>query len=268
MLPFLLKKLVAPLFFPLTLVLLLLGAGLALLWLTRRQRTGRLLVTAGAVLLALLSYKPSANMLLSPIEGSYRPLLDPAKLLPEPNAGEKPIRWIVVLGGGHNDDLRLPVTSRLSAPSLFRTVEGIRLHRIFPDSKLLFSGGGLFSGTTEARTMAELARSLGVKDGDIRLEERSLDTADQARRLKGMVKGDRFILVTSASHMLRAMALLLHQGLRPIAAPVGNRTYSNSGTVFNPGELYPSSRNLKTSETAFYEYLGIAWTWLRGQARY
>ena len=52
----LLQKIFAPLFLPLSVCVLLLGIGIGLLWFTRRQRAGKVVVTAGFALLALLSY--------------------------------------------------------------------------------------------------------------------------------------------------------------------------------------------------------------------
>ena len=53
---FLFKKIVAPLFFPLPLCFLLIAAGLALLWFSRRQKTGKVIVTSGFAVLVVLTY--------------------------------------------------------------------------------------------------------------------------------------------------------------------------------------------------------------------
>ena len=53
---FLLKKIIAPLLFPLTACLLLIGVGLVLLWFTRRQKAGKIFATSGFALLVVLSY--------------------------------------------------------------------------------------------------------------------------------------------------------------------------------------------------------------------
>ena len=52
---FMLKKIVALFFYPLSLCLGILILGLLFLWATRRQRLGKRLVTLGTVLLLLLS---------------------------------------------------------------------------------------------------------------------------------------------------------------------------------------------------------------------
>ena len=55
------------------------------------------------------------------------------------------LKWMVVLGGGHTSYLRLPAMSKISKASLARLVEGIRIYKLFPASKLVLSGGSPFS---------------------------------------------------------------------------------------------------------------------------
>jgi len=55
---FLLKKIVTPFFMPLSAVLLLALVGLFCLWFTRRQKTGKVLVTVSVWLLGCFSYGP------------------------------------------------------------------------------------------------------------------------------------------------------------------------------------------------------------------
>ena len=75
-----------------------------------------------------------------------------------------------MLGGGHVSDPRLPANSQISAAALGRVVEGVRLYKAIPGSKLLLSGGGVFDPVPEAEVMAQIAVLLGVKPQDIRLE--------------------------------------------------------------------------------------------------
>ena len=72
-----------------------------------------------------------------------------------------------------------------------------------------------------------------------------------------------FLLVTSASHMPRAMMLNRKAGLNPIPAPTARRA---AGTTLksDPAFWLPSAGALEMSERAIHEYLGIAWAWLGG----
>jgi uncharacterized SAM-binding protein YcdF (DUF218 family) len=156
----------------------------------------------------------------------------------------------------------VPVISQLSSTTLVRLVEGVALYRSLPGAKLILSGGAVFDAVPEAEVMARVARSLGVSPQDLVLEPYSWDTEEEARLIKDSVGKDKFILVTSASHQRRAMALFQRQGMAPIPWPVGHRVKKSQQS--NPFGLFPSAGSLHMTETAFYEYLGLAWAWLRG----
>ena len=252
---FLLKKIVAPLFFPLSLCLEILLAGIFLLWFTRRQKTGKIIVSLGVVFLIALSYGAASETLLRPLEYKYPPMTDMSTVLD--------IEWVVVLSGGSSPDAHLPITGQLSHASLVRLVEGIRMHRKLPQSKLILSGGGAFNTVAEAKTMADVAVALGMNDEEIVLESESRDTKDQARLIRKIVGHNRFILVTSASHMPRSIALFQKKDMNPIPAPIGHKITERQ--KITPAVFFPSAGQIEKIEQAFYEYLGLVWARLRGQ---
>jgi len=252
---FLLKKIVAPLFFPVTLALGILLLGLFLLSLTRRQKAGKIVVLIGIIFLGMVSYNAVSDKLLQPLEYQYPPLLSLENI--------RNIKWIVVLGGGHTSDPKLPITSQLSEASLVRLVEGIRIHNGLPKSKLILSGGSVFEKISNAQVLAEVAIAIGVKKEDLILEDVSKDTEDEVRLIQQIVGQERFILVTSASHMPRSIALFRKFSMHPIPAPT-DYLVKESQEV-SPGMFYPSVSGLCKAERAFYEYLGLAWAKLRGQ---
>jgi len=251
---FLLKKIVSPLFLPLTLCLLLLMAGLILLWFRNRERMGKILTTVGFLLLALVSYDAVSNRIISPLECRYPP------------AGLSEIRgakWIAVLGAGIRPEKGYPASSQLSEISLARLVEGIRLQRHITGCRLILSGGAVFHPVPEAELMAGAAKDLGVSEKDIVLESSSRDTEEQARRIRGIVGRDKLILVTSASHMPRAMALFRKEQMEAVPAPAG--VCIRTEQPLSPDDFYPDADALRKAETAFHEYIGILWAKLRGR---
>jgi uncharacterized SAM-binding protein YcdF (DUF218 family) len=251
---FLLKKIVAPLFFPVTLALGILLLGLFLLSLTRRQKAGKIVVLIGIIFLGMVSYNAVSDKLLQPLEYQYPPLLSLENI--------RNIKWIVVLGGGHTSDPKLPITSQLSEASLIRLVEGIRIHNGLPKSKLILSGGSVFEKISDAQVLADVAIAIGVKKEDLILEDVSKDTEDEARLIQQIVGQEQFILVTSASHMPRSIALFKSLGMHPIPAPTDYLVKESQ--EMNPSQFYPRAENLHKAERAFYEYLGLAWAKLRG----
>jgi len=246
---FLFKKIVSPLFTPLSLCLGCLLVGIMLLCFTRKQRMGKVLACLGFVLLALFSYAFLPDMALESLERRYAPLAEISEF--------SDVKWIVVLGGGHNSDSGLPSLSQLSDSSLSRLVEGIRIHRLLPESRIVLSGGATFDRVSGAEVMARAASVMDVRADSIILEKCSRDTADQARLVHEIVGSERCILVTSASHMPRSMFLFQKSGMNPIPAPTDYQVKKRQ--KINPANLFPTAGNLCKMEIAFHEYLGLAW---------
>lgn len=256
---FLFKKLISPLLFPLPLASFLLLLGLALLWFTKKQKAGKVLVSAGTFWLLSLGFGIFAPWTLAPLERQYQPLLAPSSI----STPEVPVKWIVVLGGGGSYSAQLPSASQLSAASLARVIEGIRLQRALPGSKLVLSEGNIFDSVPVADIMGSMAQELGVASDAMVLERQSQDTEGQAQLVRPIVGNDRFILVTSAAHMPRSIALFRKVGLNPIAAPTDYKSYGSES--LRPWSLYPNATKLRKAELAMHEYMGLAWAKIRGR---
>jgi uncharacterized SAM-binding protein YcdF (DUF218 family) len=259
---FFLKKLIAPLLFPLPVCVMLLLAGLFLLWFTRRQRAGKIFATVGVVLLLIMSYPPLPDFFLRRIEQRYQPFemsLHAERPAPDTLAN---VKWIVVLGGGHTSDPKVPASSNLYSGTLYRLVEAVELHRRLPGTRLLLSGSAIWRNDSEAAAMARTAEGLGVERQNMVLEEQANDTEEQARLIKNIVGTDAFILVTTASHMPRAVALFSKQGMTPTPAPTD---YKIVEAEYVPRDYYPNPGNLHKSEVVVYETLGLLWSKLRGK---
>ncbi len=214
------------------------------------------MVTVGFVILALCSYGTIPSFILRSLEQQYHPLLSVGNHIDVP--------WVVVLGGGLSPDTDLPGHNQLTSSSLSRLIEGIRIHRQIPGSRLLLSGGAVFGPVAEAEVMAEAAVSLGTNRQALYLDARSKDSKDQAKEVKKIVGSRRFILVTTAAHMPRVMALFEKQGLMPIPAPTDFQIKKRQH--ISPGMFFPSANSLRKAEYAIHEYLGLIWAKLRGQA--
>jgi uncharacterized SAM-binding protein YcdF (DUF218 family) len=257
---FLIKKLISAILFPLPISIGLLIAGLSLLWFTRRQRAGKIFVTIGLIVLLLSSYEPVTDPFLYSLERRYPPLL-----LNESNKKElSSVKWVVVLGSGYTEDPQLPVTSWFTSDGMFRFTEAIRIHKAIVGSRLIFSGGDIFNTGSVAEGMKTLAESIGIDEQNILLETRPKDTEEEARLIKETVKDESFIVVTSAYHMPRAMALLTKEGMSPIPAPTFHTVKKSIGT--SPDIIFPKSTGIIRAEILIHEYLGYIWSKLRGKA--
>jgi uncharacterized SAM-binding protein YcdF (DUF218 family) len=251
---FLVKKIVGPMLYPVPLVLAFLLLGLLSLWLRRGSRGGRLLVTLGTGLLIAFTWGPFPDRVARWLEDRYPALRDAQDLTG--------VRWVVVLGAGHVSDPRLPVTSQLDDSALVRLVEGIRVHRMLAGSKLLLSGGGGADPVPNARVMGELARALGVDQRDMVLETVSRDTEEEAVEVLKIIGRERFVMVTSATHMPRSMMLFEAKGMRPIPAPAGHLAKERQG--LGPGDFFPSAEGLRRVQRSSHEYMGMIWARVRG----
>jgi uncharacterized SAM-binding protein YcdF (DUF218 family) len=260
---FVLKKIIAQILYPIPLCLETLIAGLFLLLFTRKQRIGKSIVTAGVILFAILSSMSVPKMLLRPLERQYLPLNITTPSDTSSGGVTPSVKWIVVLGGGHTTDQEIPVTSQVSDESLVRLIEGVRLHNKIPGSKLILSGGKVFDAISDAEVMGEIAMGIGVKQEDIVLESSSKDTEEQAQLIEPIVGNDEFILVTSAVHMPRSIALFRKLGMHPIPAPTGHLVKESQG--INPLLFFPDAYGFSKVESAFHEYLGLVWAKLRGK---
>lgn len=262
---FFIKKLISQFIYPLPCALILITLGLVLLFFTQRQKLGKTLNLVGLCLLLLFSYKPTALQLLHHFERQSLPLFTDAA--PHPPAHLPESTWILVLSSGHTIDVSLPATSQLSLPSLARLVEAIRLHRYLPQSRLLLSGGIVVNGHSNGAVMAIAAQELGVAKESIVIGPLALDTPQEAAHLRATLGDSPFILVTSASHMPRAMALFTKLGMHPVpssAAYITKNAKQSGGTWPAPGNFFPQACMLEASTSVIHEYVGTLWAKLRG----
>lgn len=244
---FFIKKLVSAFLMPFSIGMILLFLGLVF-FLFNSNKKGKIFVSLSFIWLLVFSNSFVAGKLLYPLEQNHKALLNIPK-----------VNYVLVLGGGHNSNENLSITSQVNATSVNRLIEGIKLYQELKNAKLIVSGYGGSDKTPHALMQKRLAISLGVDEKDILTMPTPRDTGEEAIEAKKIVKDEKFILVTSASHMTRAMLLFKKAGLNVIAAPTNH-------LIKKPPEFKykPSASNLVKSQVAFHEYLGIAWGKIKG----
>jgi uncharacterized SAM-binding protein YcdF (DUF218 family) len=258
---FLLKKIISPFFYPLTLCMILMICGLFLLWFTKRQKMGKIVMTMAVIATVILSYGAFPDSILGPLERTYPPLLMEETSGPLPFSQQ--VRWIVVLGGGHTSDPGLPVTSQISFDALARLTEAVRLYRKLPGVKLILSGGAIFDPVSEAEIYFKTARIMDIPARDLILSDRARDTEEEARLIQDRIGKDPLILVTSAFHMPRAVALFKKRGMNPIPAPAAYMVKMRPDDA--PGDFFPSGEGFRKTQIFIHEYLGMLWSKLTGR---
>jgi uncharacterized SAM-binding protein YcdF (DUF218 family) len=170
---------------------------------------------------------------------------------------------ILILGGGHTADPAIPNTGKLSNIALGRLIEGIRLHRTIPESKLILSGWGDSQSESQALVLFEAAKSLGVPDSSMVIISEPWNTKDEAYHYyKTYGTTRRLILVTDAVHMPRALFHFRSMGLYPIPAPT-NYVVKKQSWRFRH-DMIPSGQTISAFERTFHEYIGLLWAYLGG----
>ncbi|MDW6093184.1 envelope biogenesis factor ElyC [Vibrio rhizosphaerae] len=246
-----LKKIISALMMPLPALLIIGFIGLMMIMFSTKRKTGCLIVLFSYTLLFLASFQPVSDRLLAPLERKYSAFL--------PVEGS--IDYIMVLGSGHVVDDQLPPTSQLSRSALMRLTEGIRIMRMYPGSRLILSGYAGGTRFSHARMLARVALSLGVAKSDIVLLESAKDTWEEAQLAASFVGPRKLVLVTSASHMDRALHEFQSAGLNPIPAPTNYLSYKN---IAQPWIKYaPKAIYLEQTERYWYETLGKFWHYLK-----
>ena len=109
---------------------------------------------------------------------------------------------------------------------------------------------------------------MGIPDEAIWREDQSRNTRENAiysREFLQQKDIDRIALVTSASHMPRALALFEAQGFDVVPMPTdyqvteaGWESLHYANARFQLFNLLPTARNLEMTTVALKEYLGVA----------
>ncbi|MEJ2377051.1 MAG: YdcF family protein [Pseudolabrys sp.] len=253
---FILAKTVTFLLLPSNVLLLIGLAGLVLLF-TRWRRVGTRLMAASLLLMALAAFLPLAALLIHPLETRFPPW-NPARGAPD---------GIVVLGGAIGPALsRIYGATQLNG-SAERVTAIAKLAREYPKARIIYSGGdaSLFANQgREADYLYPLLESFGVPRARVELESRARNTYENAVFSKALAKpkpGERWLLVTSAEHMPRAIGCFRRVGFPVEAYPVDWHT--GPRLQLSIGEKFGS--RLAGLDRATHAWLGLLAYWLTGR---
>jgi|SRR5215472_1635909 len=238
-------------------VVILTGCVGLLLLQSRFARAGRLVAFVSLIVLAVLGFSPFGNALLIPLENRFPPW----------DSGRGTPDGIIVLGGAVNGlDANNQVALNEGAERLAVLPE---LARRYPNARILFSGGSaalMYEGDAEANIAVRLLESFGIGRDRILLEGRSRNTAENAAFSKevGQPKlGERWLLVTTAYHMPRAIGCFRRVGFPVEPYPVDWRT-NGAGNALWP--FVTLSEGLQRTDAAVHEWIGLLVYWLTGRS--
>ncbi len=246
---FFVAKVLALLTQPLAWVIALLSV--SLLVTARMPKAARTCVLSALALTVLMGWQPAPDYFLRNLESHY----------PEfsPQADLRGFVGVVVLGGGteaghvaqsHMQPLFTNGGERLTAPVI--------MLRHNPHLRIVYSGGEgslLGSGPSESERARVFFDSMGLPENQVQYEAASRNTYENAvlsARLPGINPAQPWLLLTSASHMPRAVGTFNKAGWRVTAYPVDFRTGATT-----PWTDYSLREGTEKWQMVLHEWLGI-----------
>ncbi|WP_088348255.1 MULTISPECIES: YdcF family protein [Rhodomicrobium] len=243
---------------PSTFLILLFALGFVLYW-RGRTRAGIRVLLATVLIYAVAGLSPLANAMMYGLERIYtRPGMDALDR----------VDGIIVLGGvidalvsSTRDEIALNEAAE-------RLTETAALAYRFPAARIVISGGDgalIYTSSSEAEIAKRFFTRIGIDPARITLEPASRTTSENAAFAKRLVDpkpGERWLLVTSAFHMPRAMAVFRAEGFDVKPWPVDFRTRGPEDLLrFSPR---PSTA-WRRIDLAAKEWMGLMAYWVTGR---
>jgi uncharacterized SAM-binding protein YcdF (DUF218 family) len=222
-----------------------------------RVRFARVLALAAALLLLLAGVVPVSSYIIRDLENRY----------PRP-AWPAHVDGILILGAGYNTHVLRTRHAPASNGAAYRLTEAYAAALHYPNARVVFSGGsGALGGTdwSEAESARYVLVQMGLDPKRLILEARSRNTDENIRFSKELVKpktGETWLLVTSAVHMPRSMAIARKNDWAMVAWPSDYITGPQiSGMDFEIGA------NLAMTDFAVHEAIGVLAYRLTGKSQ-
>jgi uncharacterized SAM-binding protein YcdF (DUF218 family) len=225
----------------------------------RRARFGRGLALAAVLILLTAATLPLGMVLIAPLEDRF----------PAPPPDLPPPEGIIALGGAIDSEVTAARGQTVFDEGGERLTEAVVLAKRYPQARVVYTSGSnsLTGGSSnEALQARKFMSQMRIAPERVTIEDKSRNTDENARFTAAIVHPEpsqRWIVVTSAFHMPRAMGLFEKAGFHPIAYPVAFRTRGRW-----PGDLrlsFEPVRNLRIFEIAVHEWIGLAAYWASGR---
>lgn len=233
---------------PLAMLTFLMVLGGLVGWWTGGGRVSGYLVKLPIIVMVAFCIFPCGDWLIAPLENRFSQQLPPH------------VSGIIQLGGAEG----VAVSAQRGEPQIFaaggRYIKAVTLARRYPASPVLFSGGGRISHPDyrEADVAASIYQSLGIAKDRVVIERESQNTFQNAVFSYQQINppaDSQWLLVTSAAHMPRAVAVFRKAGWNVIPAPADYRTGGQKPELWRKPD--PLDQFYKAT-SAIHEYIGLA----------
>jgi uncharacterized SAM-binding protein YcdF (DUF218 family) len=251
---FILSKLVWGVLSPSNLIVWLMSLSALMLLLNRIQLAKWILIPTAILSLTLLIY-PVSDAVIHPLESRFQ----------KPETLPQTIDGIIVLGGGEELKLSLDWQTAEMGNGGDRFVAAAILAKAYPDTPVIFTGGSGLLNAPDVRINIPIARNLlsavGIDQHRLIIESLSRNTIENFSYISPLLpqRQGRYLLVTSAFHMPRAIGVARQQGINVIAYPVDYRGNSAQFRQYD----FDLFSHLQVLEPALREWIGLTvyyWT--------
>ena len=199
---FFLKKAISQFLMPMPFIVLLFILGLICVRFCREKRIGRCVISVAALLFLLFGYGVGMENYLYRLERLY------------PSVELNDMGWeslngsaIIVLGCGMPKESDLNIRYRTGAGFQMRLQEGVRLYRKIPNSMMIVSIAGDADVKTKESFLDDYAQEHKLNRKSVFLVPSARDTSDEARLSIDMISPNKLVIVTSATHIPRAVKI-------------------------------------------------------------
>lgn len=226
----------------------------------RRFNMDRKLISKFMIFIAafvyIFSIDPTKDIVLKPLEKRYVPINEEQLARAD---------VYILLGGGISEDAPLSFGQKgiPSEASMMRMSELVRLYK--KDRKKIIVSGGKTPGKSisEASVYKKFLVDMGIEQEDVLMEEESRTTAENSNMTKKIMNDYGFeygVLITSATHMPRAVKSFERNGMEVVAAPCGYAAHYGS---YGIQSFLPKASNIELITRGLWEYVGYIYYALR-----
>ncbi len=214
------------------------------------QRLARWLFTSLLMVCLIIGLFPVGEWLLYSLEKQYPPMAMPSA----------DIAGVIVLGGGE-ENAQTAAWQQVNLGSAGeRPLALLQMAKRLPDTTpIVFTGGTgkmTAQGMSGAQVMHQLLLDHEINPERIIFESQSRNTVENAVLSKQLVNpqvGDNWLLITSAFHMPRSVAIFCQQNWQVTPYPVDFRSRKDKLWRLD----WDFAKHLKNLNTAYKEWLGI-----------
>jgi uncharacterized SAM-binding protein YcdF (DUF218 family) len=209
------------------------------------------IVTILFVFILTLTFIPAGNLMMHKLETQFPT---------NPELPEK-LDGIIVLGGALNPVLTQNWNQLETNHYSERLIYFAWLARSYPEASLIFTGGNASfdrSKPTESNALSKFLDLYAIEPNRVHFEDQSRSTYENALFSSKLILehklAGKWLLITSAFHMPRAIGVFCMHGVETIPYPVDHQT--NTGRLLLEFQ-YDFLGNLQTLTQAAHEWLGL-----------